>query len=394
MRGQVVLRMEKIVTVSRRQLLKMSSLSAASALVTFSPGAISATEAAGSPVDFSMGFPRDAVLLNRNENPLGPSQKAIEAGQAGVSKAFRYADPMLLRSLISQHHDVEEDWVLVGTGSGELLKLQAIAFAREGNVVSTLQTYRPPANYAAKLGAKVKWIDHRIDKGYGYDIDGLLSAVDANTRVLYLVSPNNPTGESVSYGTLRKVANALPKNVLFVLDEAYVHFQPEGRTGLDLLKEGYENVLVTRTFSKAYALAGLRIGYGLGHPNIMQEIAKYGCGPTSTNMAGFGAAMASLGDSKHLERSRNFVQQMRTYYKEETQKLGLDTISGHVPFILIDVGEKAGIIQQALVKQNIFVRNGVEWGFPQHIRVSYGLEQENRAFFSNLSTILRKTYET
>lgn len=381
-------------SISRRQLIKMTSFSMASVPVMLSPGAVCFAGDTAPSVDFSMGFPHDAILLNRNENPLGPSLKAIEAANSGVAKSFRYADPALLRSLIAQHHDIDKDWVLVGTGSGELLKLQAVAFAREGNVVSTLQTYTPAPRYAAKMGAEVKWIDHRADHGFSYDYDGLLAAVDADTRVLYLVSPNNPTGESVSYENLRKLADGIPKNVLFVVDEAYIHFQPGGRTGLDLLKEGYENVLVTRTFSKAYALAGLRVGYGLGHPKLMQEIAKFGCGPTSTNMAGFGAAVASLDDEQHLERSRSFVREMRAYYQQETQKLGLVSISGNAPFILIELGEKAHEIQQELKRQRIFVRHGLEWGFPHHIRVSYGLKNENKAFFSSLGSAYKNAYST
>jgi histidinol-phosphate aminotransferase len=379
---------EKIMSISRRQLIKMSGVSAIGVPMMFTPGAEAFAGPGESSIDFSMGFPHDAVLLNRNENPIGPSSQAIEAAQAGVTKSFRYADPILLRSLIAKHHDIDEAWVLVGTGSGELLKLQAVAFARDGNVVSTRQTYKPPPTYAAKLGAEIKWIDHRIDQGFSPDIDGMLAAVDSNTRVFYLVSPNNPTGKSISYDTLRRVVDSMPKDVLLVMDEAYVDFQPEGRNGLDLLKAGYENVLVTRTFSKAHALAGLRIGYGLGHPKIMKEIAKYGCGPTSTNMAGFGAAVASLGDEAHLERSRAFVSQMRAHYQKETQKLGLASVSGNTPFTLIELGENAGTIKQELAKRHVFVRHGKEWGFPDHIRVTYGLEEENRAFFATLGEIM------
>lgn len=368
---------------SRRRFLTRSA--AVAATIPFLQALdVDTCEGSESTIDFTMGFPADATRLNRNENPLGPSQLAIDAATEGVPKSNRYADSILLKTVLSRHHDIDEDWILVGTGSGELLKLAPLVYARNGgNVVSTLETFRTTPSFAEKLGAEVRWKKLRDDASY--DLDAMLAAVDSSTKIFYIVQPNNPTGTSLSSDDLRKIADALPEEVLFVIDEAYIHFMDNGATGIDLLKEGRKNVLVTRTLSKAYALAGLRIGYGLGHPDIMKQIARFGCGPTSTNMAGFGAAVASLEDGAHVKKSRDYVARTRAIYEGEFRKMGLPTIVGAPPFILVELGARAKAIREALVKQKIYVRHGGEWDLPNHLRISYGLEHENQVFFKALS---------
>jgi histidinol-phosphate aminotransferase len=373
--------------ISRRSFLKTST---AVAVPIFMGLDIDYCEAATEPlpIDFTMGFPKGTVRLNRNENPLGPSPQAIEAAKAGIPGAARYADSVLPRKLLAENHGLDQDWILVGTGSGELLKLAPLVYARDGNVVATLESYRSPTMYAEKLGAKIKWVNLLTDQGYRYDVDGLLAAVDGETRMLILVTPNNPTGTAFSFEQLRKIADGLPKDVLLLIDEAYVHFQPDGKTAIDLLHEGYTNLLVTRTFSKAHGLAGLRIGYGLGHPDIMNQIARFGCGPTSTNMAGFGAAVASLQDSAHVQRSRTYAQDCRAFYERNFQRLGLNSLAGAPPFIMVELGERANTVWEELRNRNVFVRKGEEWAMPNHLRISYGLENENQAFFSALEKLI------
>lgn len=374
--------------ISRRDFLTSSTVSAASAPFLLGLGIDYCDAAPASAIDWSMGFPGDAVLLNRNENPAGPSPAAIEAATRGVARSFRYADPDYIRTILAEHHGIEKEYLLVGTGSGELLKLAPLAFARDGNVVATLESYRQTPRFAQRLGSPVKWVNLLKDSHYAYDINGLLSAVDADTKLLFTVTPNNPTGTTLSYDDLRTLADGLPKHVLLVIDEAYIHYQPGGKTGIELVKEGYGNVLTTRTFSKAYALAGLRCGYGIGHPDIMKKIAEFGCGPTSTNMAGFGAAIASLGDSAHLERSREFVRKARTFYEKQFLELGIACVSGPSIFVLAEFAGRATAIRDELRKKKIFVRDGAEWALPDHIRISYGHEKENQAFFRELRKLV------
>ena len=375
--------------ISRRQFIRNSTL-AVSVPAVMGLNLDSAQAAMSPAIDYSMGFPEGAVLLNRNENPLGPPPVAIEAAKDAIHRSARYADSIYLRALLSQHLQLEEDWILIGTGSGELLKLAPLVFARDGgNMVSSTQTYRSTPRFLTRLGGEVKWVDLKKENDYRQDIKRQLEAVDGDTRIFYLVTPNNPTGESVDYDTLQSIADALPENVLFMIDEAYVHYEDDNmKSGLDLLKAGYKNVLVTRTFSKAYAMAGLRCGYGMGHPDIMKQIAQFGCGPTSTNMAGFAAAAAALGDDTHTARSREYARKSRSYFEENFTSLGIKYLSGCPTFIMADLGDRVTEINQAFRSKKIFVRPGGEWAMPNHLRVSYGHEAEHQAFFSALKELV------
>jgi histidinol-phosphate aminotransferase len=373
---------------TRRRFLRTTALSTAAAPLALVGGIDYCEAAPAQAIDWSMGFPEGAVLLNRNENPVGPSPRAVAAAQDGIARSFRYADPARIRTLLSEHHDIDRDWILVGSGSGELLSLAPLVFARDGNVVSTVEAYRSLPEYAEKLGSEIKWVNILEKKGFAYDIDGLLSAVDADTRILFMVTPNNPTGTVLSFEDMRRLADNLPRHVLLIVDEAYIHFQEGAPTGLGLLQEGYDNVLVTRTFSKAYALAGLRCGYGVGHPDIMSRISQFGCGPTSTNMAGFGAVAVSIGDEDQLRRSRKYIGDTRAFYEKNFRELGLAYASGPPNFILVDLGEQAKAVADELRERNIFVRYAGEWALPHHIRVSYGMEDENRKFFEVLRSII------
>jgi histidinol-phosphate aminotransferase len=277
----------------------------------------------------------------------------------------------------------------MGTGSTELLRLAPIAHARDGgNVVTANETWGGMLTVAENMGLTTKRLNLLKDKGYAFDIEGMLAAVDTQTRILLVVTPNNPTGTTLSYAEMKHIADSLPDGVLFVLDQAYADYETDGRSGIDLLKEGYSNVLVTRTFSKAYALAGLRCGYGLAHPDILNEIRKYGCGPGSINMAAFGAVLGSLDDPEHAARSRSYVQQTRAYYEQQFDDLGLAVVSGPPPFILVELGERSKPVYDELRQKNIFTSHGNGWNLPDHLRISYGREHENEAFFAALKAIL------
>jgi histidinol-phosphate aminotransferase len=377
-------------SLSRRNFLS-NSLAGAAALPLVMSLDIDYCEAStGQAVDLSMGFPADAIRLNWNENVLGPSPLAIEGAKAGLTEAYRYALGGLLTPLLAGYHAIDKEWILMGTGSTELLKLTPATHLKEGgNVVSSMETWAGSLQVAEQMGITVKKIKLLEDQDFAYDIEGLLSAVDSNTQLFIVVTPNNPTGTSLSYDQLRAIADALPKRVLFVIDEAYADYLPDGwGTGIDLIKAGYENVLVTRTFSKAHGMAGLRSGYGIGHPGILKTITKFGCGPESTNIVAFGAVQGALSDIEHARRTRAYVQKTRGIYQQQCKRLGLKTVSGPSPFMLIKTGEKTDNIHQALKSRKIIVGNGKTWNVPNYLRLSYGRENENQAFFTELEKLL------
>ncbi|MBT7582420.1 MAG: aminotransferase class I/II-fold pyridoxal phosphate-dependent enzyme, partial [Kordiimonadaceae bacterium] len=258
-------------TFSRRQFFKTST-GAALAIPLMASLDIDPCEAAtGVNYDLSMANPEGAIRLNFNENALGPSPLAVEGAKAGLAEGARYALGGLLKPLIGEHLGIDKDWILMGTGSTELQRLAPISHLQGGgNVVSGYETWGGGLVVADNMGADVKRIPLIKDNGYSFDIDRMLAAVDADTKIFLIVSPNNPTGATAPYAQLKRVADSLPKDVLFVIDEAYADYLPDSfKTGLDLIKEGYSNVLVTRTFSKAHAMAGLRSGYGVAHPDIL-----------------------------------------------------------------------------------------------------------------------------
>jgi histidinol-phosphate aminotransferase len=379
-------------SLSRRQFLTRTSLSAAAAPALLGTAAIPRALAhSGEEFDFSMGFPEGAIRLGFNENPLGPSPKAIAGATAAIPGSYRYALSGMLRPVIARHHGIEKEWVLIGNGSTEVLTSTPPAFMRDGgNAVAALETWDEMLAVAEAMGRQVKRIKLLKQKNFAYDIDGMLAAVDADTRLFMIISPNNPTGSSLTYEELKRIADALPKKALLVIDHAYADYLPEGKTGLDLIKEGHTNVMVTRTFSKAHALAGLRCGYGIAHPDVLKQIAKFGCGEGSTNMAVFGAVLGSLEDPEHIQRARTYMHDTRTYYQQECAKRGWQMVAGVSPFALIAAGEGKGAgVQSEMRKRKIFINDGARWHLPDYIRVSYGREQENQTFFSELASVMQ-----
>lgn len=377
---------------SRRQFLSCTSVSAL-ALPAWAGAGVNgcdAAPAADSTVDLSMGYPQGALRMGFNENALGPSPKAIVAARIGIAHAHRYALSQFLQPLIAAHHGIEKEWILLGNGSTELLMLAPVTFLRDGgNVVAAVETWDLMLSVANHLGACVRRIQLVPDKGFAYDLDRMMAAVDADTRLFMLVSPNNPTGTSVDYTDLQRIAGALPKKALFILDQAYADYLPGGKTGIDLIREGYRNVLVTRTFSKAHALAGLRCGYAIGHPDILKEMSKFGCGAGNINVAVFGAVEGSLSDPAHIERSRIHVQKCRSYYMQQCKALGLEMVAGAAPFALLKVGaDRSKTIKDELQKRRIFISHGSTWNLPEYLRVSYGRDAENQTFFKELATLI------
>lgn len=338
---------------------------------------------ASGPADMLYGHSADAVRLNKNENPFGPSPRAVDAVRGALSQAHRYVNSAQLREAIAGVHGVEPEMIRLGTGSGDVLRTIPFALIGDGgNVVATLESYRATPAMAETMGAEVRWVHLRPD--WTYDTDGLLEAVDADTRIFYLVNPNNPTGTTLGHDAIASIADALPGHVMFLIDEAYFHFLPAGsKTGIDLLKAGHENVFVTRTFSKAYGLAGLRIGYGVGHPDAVARISRFMT--AGTNTAAFAAALAALDDHEHVARFLEQARRSREFYEKELQALGLEYVAGSAPLILVEVGDRCEEIVDAMAEDNVFVRKGKSWGMPGHIRISFGLDSQNEAAVAALA---------
>jgi histidinol-phosphate aminotransferase len=372
-------------SISRRGFLR-SSIAATAAVPFLEHLSLDFCDAAPDIVDYFMGYAPNAIRLNRNENPFGPSPMAVEAIKQGLGEANRYVQAGQLRKALAEKHGVDEDMVLLGCGSTELLNSVPLAYLREGgNIVSSFQTYRTTPYMAQKLGAEVRWVKLKPD--WTYDIKGLFGKVDSQTKIFYLVNPNNPTGTHLSYEKLASIAEALPKDVLFFIDEAYVQFLPgDGRNGIDLLKAGHDNVFVTRTFSKVYGLAGLRVGYGVGHPTVVKKVSAFIL--TFMNFAGYAGAIASLDDHGHVNKFLEQARQSKIFYEKELSALGINYIVGASPLIMVEVKEDSKKFVEKMAKENVFVRKGEDWDMPTYVRVSYGLDEQNRAVVAALKKLL------
>ena len=378
-------------SVSRRRFLKTSALTASVPLITTLNMDL-ALAGVGGEVDLTLGYKPGALRMNLNENPLGPPPAAVAAAQSSIPSTNRYVSPALLKTLLGEYHEMDSDWVIVGNGSTEILKLAPLAFARDPsrNVVSARETWNKTAHYAGQLGAEVRYVNLLKKQHYEFDVEDMLKEVDKNTGIFFVVNPNNPTGALLSFDQLKQIADNLPAETVFIIDEAYSQFNPEERTGIDLIKDGYHNVLVTRTFSKAWGLAALRCGYGIGHPDVLKKISEHGCDAASLNIGGYSAIQAALGEPQQVDRARAFSNDVAAFFKQQSLKQGftLDTGPLALPFFLFDFGAEAGDIAKKLAARNVFVRHVASWGLPNHIRVSWGLEEDNQKFFQELKSLV------
>lgn len=324
------------------------------------------------------------VRLNMNENPFGPSPRAMLVAEKNIGRSNLYLDATIekLYSALMQHKGITKDTIILGTGSWEILRIALLAcFENGGNVVSTRQTFKLLLDYAKHLGLILKKVDHAIDPQghWQYNVEGLLEAVDSQTRLLYLVNPNNPTGAWLDYQQLKYIADSLPPAVLFLIDEAYIHFLGNvQKNGIDLIKEGYKNVLVTRTFSKVYGLAGLRVGYGVSHADVIKRLQEFTIDFLSINTSGYHGAIAALKDTWFVSKSIRQAQKTLSFYKEGLPVLGLPYIIGAGPFVMVDVKTDADIVVEKMAKENILVMGGKDWEMPTYIRISYGTDTDNQ----------------
>lgn len=390
-------------SVTRRRFLWSTAAVAASPVVAgcarpdrapsvLPSGPDASAPATASGVDWFMGNEPTALRLNKNENPFGPAPRALEALERGMDHAHRYASSSILRERIGDHLGVDPAQVRLGTGSGEILRMLPFTYLREGgNVVAARQAYRATPSVAADLGHEVRWVDMRgpgsTEHEWRYDVDAMLAAVDEQTRIFYLVNPNNPTGTMLPHAQLRRVLDQLPPSVLVVVDEAYVQFLPEGEpSALELVKSGRQSLLVTRTFSKVYGLAGLRIGFGVADTATIERISSVMM--TGPNVMAYGGAIAALEDQAHVDRFVAHAGECRAFYEEALTGLGLNYVSGYAPLIMAELGDRVPAVIEAMAAQGVLIRDGRSWEVPAHVRISYGTHEQNRRVIETLAAVL------
>lgn len=332
--------------------------------------------------------PADIIKLASNENPLGPSPKVVVAIEKALPELCRYPDGngFLLKQKLAAHYGLEVEQITLGNGSNDVLDLIAQAWLEPGtNAVFSEYAFAvyPIATTAA--GAECRVVPA---KDYGHDLDAMLAAIDENTRIVFIANPNNPTGTWFNISALEAFLAAVPEQVLVVLDEAYIEYASgsELPDGIKYLS-AYPNLIVSRTFSKAYGLAGLRIGYALSSVRVAEIINRIRA-PFNVNSLALVAACAALDDEDYLFRSRQANEQGMQQMEEGLNALGLKWINSRGNFIAIDFARDAAVINQALLARGVIVRPIAGYGMPEFLRVSIGTHEENARFLNVLKQIL------
>jgi histidinol-phosphate aminotransferase len=333
-----------------------------------------------------------AIKLASNENPIGPSPKAVEAVKHAVAEANRYPDggTHLLREKLARLHDVALDQIFSGLGSSEIIDLAArILLGREKTGVTSQGSYAPFSLAIRASGAELVRVPQQ---DFAFDLRGIADAVlaHAETRIVYLANPNNPTGTAFGGAELQEFLRRVPADVLVVLDEAYIHYadRADMPDSVRLFRE-HKNLLILRTFSKVYGLAGLRVGYGIGDAPVLDAMNKL---RTPFNVAGVSqaAAIAALDDAEHVNRSIQENAAERARLAKALSELGLRPVRSHTNFIFIDIGPEAQHFCDELLHEGVIVRPLGWMGFPEAMRVSVGVAQENDKLLAVMSRLLAK----
>jgi histidinol-phosphate aminotransferase len=332
--------------------------------------------------------PNQIVKLASNENPLGPSPVAVQAMKEALEKAHFYPDGggYHLRNGIADNYGVSIENVMLGTGSNEIIEFLGHAFLKPGDNIVTAEHAFVVYKILAKLfGAETIEVP---DPNLTHDLAAMAAAINDRTKIVYIANPNNPTGTMVGEEELDRFVDRVPKNVVIALDEAYYEFLPNPPNSLKYFRN-HPNVIVLRTFSKIQGLAGLRIGFGLGHEDFIRLLQKTRQ-PFNVNSIAQAGALAGLRDHEYQAKTREIVRLGREFLQAEFGKRKLEYVPSVANFILVKVGNGKEIFQK-LLRRGMIVRAMDEYKLPDWIRVSVGTPEQNRRFLADLDQVLRPT---
>lgn len=332
---------------------------------------------------------KEAIKLASNENALGPGAKALATIRAQLDELARYPDGngFALKAALARKHGVASTQITLGNGSNEVLEFVARTFVLpEHEVVFSEHAFAVYPLVTQAIGAKAVVTPA---KDWGHDLDAMGAAMTAQTRVVFVANPNNPTGTWINARRLEQFLQRTPGHVIVVVDEAYAEYVNE-RDYPNAMPwvARFPNLVVTRTFSKVHGLAGLRVGYGVSAPE-MADLLNRVREPFNVNSLALAAAEAALGDDAHVNRSlamnRDGMQQLTRAFDD----MDLAYIPSVANFISVDVGQPAAGVYEALLRQGVIVRPVANYGMPHHLRVTVGRPEENERFLAALKRIVR-----
>jgi histidinol-phosphate aminotransferase len=331
---------------------------------------------------------KNAIKLASNENPLGPSPKALAAILKALPDIARYPDGggFALKRALAAKLNIASEQITLGNGSSDVIEFAARIFVTPGDeVVFSQHAFAMYPILTQSIGGRAVEVPAR---DWGHDLDAMARAVTAKTRLVFVTNPNNPTGTWFDRATLLRFLRAVPSRAIVVLDEAYFEYveHPDYPDGLTLLDE-FPNLIVARTFSKVYGLAGLRVGYSVSSAAIADLLNRVRL-PFNVNSLALVAAEAALADDEHLRKTVQLNRDGMRQLEDEFRDLKLSFISSAGNFVCVEVGD-AKRVNDALLRQGVIVRPIANYGMPRHLRVTVGLPEENARFLAALRTALQ-----
>ncbi len=331
----------------------------------------------------------EVIKLASNENPLGTSPWVIEAMRDALSEVNYYPDTncFYLRKSLAEKLAVSREQLIFGNGSDEILKLLAETYLNPGDEVIIPRPSFSEYEFVARImGAKIVFAPLKED--FGYDMEAIANRITPDTKMIFICSPNNPTGTIVHDYDLRTFMEQLPEGIIVVMDEAYYEYadDPAYPECLHYVNNNYP-VIVLRTFSKIYGLAGLRIGYGVAPVPLIEDIYRVR-EPFNVNHLAQVAALAALDDRDFFEKSRQLVLDSRRQVRAGLNELGIEPIPTQANFFFMNTGFNSVEVFQKLLRRGIIVRTGDIFGFPYYIRVNFGIEEDNDSFLAAMKEVL------
>jgi histidinol-phosphate aminotransferase len=329
------------------------------------------------------------IKLASNENPIGPSPNSLAVITDLLSSLNRYPDAhsLELKNAIASSLSLTTQQLIITNGADELITLISETYLEPDDEIIVPSPSFSEYDFGAHLmGAKV--VPVPLDNNYQFNIDLIVSAVTDRTKLVYICSPNNPTGTYLPKSKLKELLQFLPEHILVVFDSAYSHFatNEDYTNGLEFVRSGYP-IIVLQTFSKIYGLAGLRVGFGAAPENIIESIVRVK-EPFNVNSLAQAAATAAIMDDEHVEKSKQVNTAGREQLYKAFRELGFLYTESMSNFILVNFGHEAKEIYQQLLTQGVIVRNGDTWGIPQHLRISVGTAEENTILIEAIKSIL------
>ena len=335
-----------------------------------------------------LGMPVSNIIkLASNENPMGPSPKAMQAMRDVIANLHLYPDGSAfhLKQALAKKLGVQTANLILGNGSNEIIEFIGHAYIGPGTDVVVSQYCFAVYPLVTKLfGGNLITVPA---KDYGHDLPAMLKAVTPNTRVVFVANPNNPTGTLASKDDLRRFVDAVPPHVLLALDEAYIEFLEDPANFISDIRDGWrQNVVIMRTFSKIFGLAGLRLGYGIAHSDLIAAFEKIRQ-PFNTNAIAQAGALAALADEEHIRKTRENNSAGLCFFEKACADLKLPVIPSAANFILVKVGDGQGVFN-ALQREGVITRPMGGYQLPEWIRISIGTPAENERCLAALKRVL------